>query len=722
MVKRLTGLMLALAMTLVGCSKDAGRDTPVDPDKPAITETNGRTTALTIEADVESALRSASVYLKQGDRMLPIIDLDRLQVDMKHPKTGASVKGVMVHVIIKSDDASQPTTIRTVPFVRDGKKLCCAGQDIALAPGTAFDNQGGRKWFVMAILGGNIKTEAGGCVGTNGADTDLGWTTGTGGPADYAGGRLEVPMAVLPWREIAIASSGSSASAGSDNRFKMMGSLLRVVIKNNLALAKGNLHDFQGMEMYSNAFSTNGYFKFDTPREGGLPTWNPRSGQPGTLAVSMKNPRTGASEQFAKIDIFGAMASKSVAKGDSIENVLWVMPNASVTDANRATIVRLGTMRMGEHPHKYFTTREDEITPTNPGGYEVRKGQLVQGRVHPLTLSIVRPVLPLEFVAEHNVGTTAKRFAPDHVIDNQGFYRGEPSSSSTYGYGAAGAEQAVPEGYHLPTLEELSGIFSTLQVYGDVRCPKFDSYILFNHKYSRPWQVRSDGLIAMCKAPISPARPVAVAGATYELPADYYNAYALRYMSAGKPDDVLLKSAWSYRFLRWCDIGGRTYVDVLEVRTRWVGDPSLAGSQYSVLDIANEDFFNPSMETQKPKSFGPVVTRYFVATGKKIETCPHGKDKGGKGGTKGLYTSKAPSCKEKGCKPRLEWVDHKYVKLNGKPYTPGKQELFYSLYGGRTKYAPHVIFDCISGGTLHCGDSFDHLPVRPFIDPKTLGY
>lgn len=462
---------LVAAFIMFGCQKGTGEPL-VGPDP--IPRISGKVVSLSLDVDTELVEEIANsskgaVPLKPNpdNQILPIIDLDKLQSDGVDPNTGIAAKVVKVNVVIKSSDSSQPATyLADVPFVRKGEKLLCLNnRDLTLVPGTTFNNEGGRKWYIMAIIGGNLKlNQSDDCVGTNGGITYFGWGPASSDLAtrrpNYNTDGIHVPMAVMPWAEIRLppTAAGVSATSGNanaeggtkPNKFKMMGSILRVVVKNNLQLSQGQLKSISGITLQSNIFSTNGYFVFNTPIEGGFPYWKDmtRAGQAGTYKDDVINPLSGASEKFATITLPKA-TMPALNKGESTELLIWVAPRVGerggrlqyndtkdVQPAKPATIVSIGLMQMGVNPHLYFTTTAREIKPaTYPlpeslkegtaykvGGYEVRPAVPQVGKVHTITIDIVRPVLPLEFVAEYNVGTTPQTFAPDHDPSNQGFY------------------------------------------------------------------------------------------------------------------------------------------------------------------------------------------------------------------------------------------------------------------------------------------------------------
>lgn len=677
-------IVLVMSLIIVACNKDESAiDTTVDPPTTVPTATPQETIKLSLEADVEEVLRAITtdIHLKLNEQQIPIIDLDKMEKDIVHPITGKPAKGVDVNVAIRSNNNADPVTYVTVPFVRNGKKLCLASTDITLAPGTNFTNEGGRKWYIMGILGGSFKPEAGNqCVGTETNTTALGWTTSASGPANFSTGKLLVPMAMFPWTEIKIRkeSAFTQGDAGHDLHFAMRGSLLRIRIKNDLQRSKGALHNFSGMELYSNAFSNNGYFLIRGElREGQYPEWRSvtRAGQTGTYSVPMINPRTGVQEQFAKIDVFSELAGKTIAHGDYIENVVWVMPRSVNTPA---TISKIGTMQMGTNPHRYFTTRED--SPTNLSEYSTRVRNNIpeEGKVYTLTTDVKRPVLPLEFVAESNVGPTARSFAIDHFKENQGYYRGTPSSDpdliQAFGPETNMAmEDVVPANHHVPTLEELNGIFSV----GTRGTTDFSSNIHY----------------AITSSPYVNSEVVATAGNTYSLPAHYKNVssqsplstYALRFMGSGSGDDTLLQTAWRYIFYDNLRIDGKLYSNALVVFSRWIGDPDFGDQEaYSVDAISSPDWWSDAAPT-KPRAYGPIVKRIFVATGKKEEK----------------WNSGRPS--------ELEWASLDYVKLNG-------------AYDISTGTSPRAMFNNQKGATVSGQIREEHVPIRPFRNPALLGY
>lgn len=739
MIKQVTifAFLLSFAFLSLGCQKDVG-EVPVDPNKPT-PENTGETFSLSIDVDTEleeevSNSSKAAVSLKPNptDQVLPIIDLDRLEYLGVDPSTGRVAKMVNVNVVIKSNDPSQPATyLRDVRFVRKGDKiLCLANRNLTLTPGTTFNNDGGRKWYIMAIIGGDLKTtQTDDCVGTNGGTTYLDWGPASSDPATRRPNYtpwINVPMAVMPWAEIRLppTAAGVSATSGNanaeggtkPNKFKMMGSILRVVVKNNLQLSQGQLKDFSGIILKSNIFSTNGYFVFNTPTEGGFPYWKDRTrvGQAGTYKDNIYNPLSASYEKFATIPL-PTTTMPALNKGESTEILVWVAPRVGergwrlqnddtkdVQPAKPATLVSIGTMQMGTNPHLYFTTTAREIKPaTYPlpeslkegtaykvGGYEVRPAIPQVGKVHTITIDIVRPVLPLEFVADYNIGTTPKTFALDHTPTNQGFYSGINRSSEVTHYGAIGAVGDVaPSGYHVPTFDELNGIFTSAKVTGPTT---FSSKINYSTTTSDPVGevVQGDGFEGYY------LQPVMVATKQHSLPAYYKNmggtssryTYALRY--GGKennPDYTLLKTAWSYSFHNTLVVNGKSYNNVLVVKSRWVGDPDLT-TPYTVSTIANSNFFDAQSPAAPPRVYGPVVTRYFVATGKLSETL-------------------VPESPE-------------YVKLAGQPWGP-PEGIDYTT---DRPNSPRVLFNNEQGGTVFNGYNKEFVPIRPFINPATLGY
>lgn len=248
----------------------------------------------------------------------------------------------------------------------------------------------------------------------------------------------------------------------------------------------------------------------------------------------------------------------------------------------------------------------------------------------------------------------------------------------------------MPPGYHIPSFYELAGIFTSAVVTGPT---SFSSKINYSTTTTATLGEESEGDGFLANGTLN---PVVVVGEEHSLPAYYKNmggtsspwcTYALRYGGKeGNPDYTLLKTAWLYSFHDTFTIDGKTYNNVLVVKSRWVGDPGLT-SPYTVSTIADSNFFDTSSPTAPPRVYGPVVTRYFVATGKLSET--------------------------------LELESTEYVKLLGLPYyaepgLPYAQPYFHN--------SPHVIFNNQHGGTVFNGSYKEFLPTRPFINMTTFGY
>lgn len=185
--------------------------------------------------------------------------------------------------------------------------------------------------------------------------------------------------------------------------------------------------------------------------------------------------------------------------------------------------------------------------------------------------STTRPKLAIEYVAEYNVNTNGDGFATSHDNDKSGYFTWNEAKNLFDG--------SVPElqGYHYPTIEELTGIISHA------------GYITYSP--SRP--TNYTGI----------QEKITVNGNTKTYFADYNNAtpnisYGIKFMNA----DNELRCAYRYEPIGLYE-SANNLTGHFKVTVRYLG-PNFTGS---INDISNENYWDTNNQED--------IVRIFPAVG-----------------------------------------------------------------------------------------------------------
>ncbi len=262
-------LPLGLALlVLASCTKDGGQEPSPGPAEQT-------TLSLVAEMPLEE---------EAGTRAAQTIDFELGSVSgqtIPRPKFTDGQK-VPVHTILKSSTGEMDIKTVEWTYYADSKTLRLihgdAGNSFTVAN---FNNDGGRVWYMAAMIGGELN---GTRVEFNGVKV----LTETSGQVGDAVGALHVPY-YFPWTEVKIQTNrepglgaGASYSYGlarpadtdPKKKFKPLGSLIGYQLGN--AVAGSGARVVESFTVTSNAFADQGSFELDdTPSASTLPVWTP---------------------------------------------------------------------------------------------------------------------------------------------------------------------------------------------------------------------------------------------------------------------------------------------------------------------------------------------------------------------------------------------------------------------------------------------------------------
>ncbi len=365
-------LPLGLALlVLASCTKDGGQEPSPGPAEQT-------TLSLVAEMPLEE---------EAGTRAAQTIDFELGSVSgqtIPRPKFTDGQK-VPVHTILKSSTGEM--AIKTVEwtYYADSKTLRLmhgdAGNSFAVAN---FNNDGGRVWYMAAMIGGELN-------GTKVEFNGIKVLTETSGQVGDAVGALHVPY-YFPWTKVTIETGkepglGAAASysygharpADTDpkKKFKPLGSIIGYQLGN--AVASSVDPEVESFTVSSNAFADQGSFELnDTPSASTLPVWTP-SQCSGAMTYVFSSP-------------FSLGSSPS-----SQRYYAWVMPAPTqpAEVRTRVTIRFTAPLSSTDVTNTYFT----DYVPNATSG-----GRPKTGKVYHLGANADRNlVLPIQYVAEYNL-------------------------------------------------------------------------------------------------------------------------------------------------------------------------------------------------------------------------------------------------------------------------------------------------------------------------------
>ncbi len=409
-------LPLGLALlVLASCTKDEGQE-----------PSSGRVEQTTLSLVAEMPLEEA------GTRAAQTIDFEMATnasgQTIPRPKFTDGQK-VPVHTILKSSTGEMDIKTVEWTYYADSKTLRLihgdAGNSFTVAN---FNNDGGRVWYMAAMIGGELN---GTKVEFNGVKV----LTETSGQVGDAVGALHVPY-YFPWTEVKIQTdrepglgAGASYSYGlarpadtdPKKKFKPLGSLIGYQLGN--AVAGSGARVVESFTVSSNAFADQGTFELDdTPNASTLPVWTP-SQCSGAMTYT-----------FASTP-----PSLSPGVAPSKRYYAWVMPAPTQPAEVRTRVtMRFTTALVSTDVTKtYFT----DYVPSATSG-----GRPKMGKVYHLSANANRNlVIPIQYVAEYNLaGGAGVTYPVTNVSPAPDGSQGELRFSNRHPSDPTGALNPIP--------------------------------------------------------------------------------------------------------------------------------------------------------------------------------------------------------------------------------------------------------------------------------------
>lgn len=446
------GLSLGL---LASCSQDRSEPSPS-------VQGGGDTVTLSLSAEVsvdDSELRAINYTLGKN--------ANGKVVPMPQFKDGELVD---VHTVVKGSSF----TIATLKWRYDAKSNKLVLQPkVKDASGkeynnelrfiTSFNNDGGTKWYISALIGGKLSVNR---IRFEGTRVLNGVTRNEG----EALGALNVPYA-LGWTELTIDTnspkSGNSYSLAripesAKSKFVPLGSLIAYELGNQ-QVAGDYTFTPEGFTITSNAFGDQGEFIFNTSGNtpSVLPEWNE------SVSTSSMN------YTFSK-------PQSPIAKGASHVYYAWVMQH-KVAPTRPQTEISVSGQSSRDLPSG-LKIKEWILD------YAVKGTKLVSSKVYTLKVNVttLRPILPIEYVIERNLAggegltytaknyntqprgvTGSLRLADSDANDQSGYYnwyRVVGEYHTQYNSQSKSLQNAVDEVfgknvYVIPTIEQIWSIW-----------------------------------------------------------------------------------------------------------------------------------------------------------------------------------------------------------------------------------------------------------------------
>lgn len=457
-------LFFLLAFVFVSCGKEEGFTT-VEPPIDSVTY-DGATVRLQAEG-------------KYGDLRTLYTIADNGSSSLSLPE-----EGVNVHCLIRSSRSNRVSAV-TLHWRRTGEnKLEYAFTDESFNLITGADPlaEGSGDWYIMGIIGGVLNVNNGEVAFE--PTVAVGVKAGSGQAA-----KMDIPF-VFPWTKLDVVNVKGVASLRlpSSVQFKPQGILLRHHITN----AMYTRWRVQNLRVVSNTMSLAGKFVPPALAVGAMPTWIPSgtSADAGhasiverpahmwrqvyTLAKSDGvTPTTEIFERGKPSVKDGCCWTTPIPQDNKMYYLTWAMPGAAVgsaTDPFTGVFLEMVALR-------------DKINETDPD-VEVEKSIVaahqtffssvrpVAGKTYRVESLIKRPTMALEYMAEYNLSGN-KTFATTHdymsapntstgkYFKNYDLFGQTQTLEESQANLASNLPSVMPEGYHLPMMNEARGILGT---------------------------------------------------------------------------------------------------------------------------------------------------------------------------------------------------------------------------------------------------------------------
>ena len=406
---------------------------------------------------------------------------------------------VPVHCVFRSSTGESFAQTLLWDRIPGTQRLRLRAFELAIPAGVDISPRSSATWYMCAVIGGDLDATG---KKVNVSQTDLRTSLK---PMNSATPNSIVVPWVSPWMELARSEYEGKIQVTTKGAvpFRPQGVILRIKLGNQVENKTAVTLDGP-LVIQSNAFDDEGSFDLSPSSivGGDMPRWVAKSAE---------------GDAFLKYDLASPHALQYNKLDEDKTYLVWIMPKAGVVKPE--TTVYLGGKfddATIQHPTPYFLTDYQRKTTV---------ASLRNGQIRSLTAQATQRVkLPLEYITEeHKLCAPIYRAADVLTLRNE-----------------------IPEGQHLPTVEEASSVFPFTD-------RKDDSFVF-------PWRSSThediDERIQWGEHPEQ----------TYK--SDFQNTgeqsrlgetFALRYKNS------LFRSAWRYH---WYDGGG--FNSVLEITCRWV--------------------------------------------------------------------------------------------------------------------------------------------------------
>lgn len=425
--KSVTSLLLAALCLLASCSKkEEAADSLPEGQYPPQQQVS---VSLKLEAEVdEEALRAMNYKLesKAGRSIFPWLKLGTATVP--------------VHCVIRSDDASDSPTFLTLQGKpKDGTNALVIAEDgLTINAGDFTKTKGlaGRKWYIMALIGGTPELDGGGKmtgkIKFRSTSTPLSRVPlGGEGSADvpYTSGWVELELRTI---------SGSTEMHGGalgKLRFKPRGSLLRVQFHNDLPVSHVQVYQYITVAKYMDSHVD---FSLNVPLTTQTATW----------AYAEAKPTDGYTRRY---HLAAKTLDMPAQTADNAYYLLWVMPDGSGNRGYTSYFDVKDRVKMRAMGLNHDL--DDNLQLCVLGSDSKHDRVPMQDGVSYRTVAKVGANWnPLADISDRNIAGAPPNFhfAPNLRNDATGLY--------TINEATLIANQFANQGYHLPKIEEWTTI------------------------------------------------------------------------------------------------------------------------------------------------------------------------------------------------------------------------------------------------------------------------
>lgn len=446
---------LLLSLVLLGaCSKDQSEPQGSPSNSQEITY-DGPQVALSADSEVDLSLLGQQ---EQSSRVSYTASAEGA-LTLKLPNEGLKMR---VHCIIKSTDATQPTTYVTLSWVRRGVNgLYYDYKQTAFNLATNTNIYQG-EWYIAGMIGGSLNTSTG---AISFAPTVM--KAAEGGQVTD----IDAPF-YFSWQRLKVVEVNGQPSLRVEPTvtFKPLGTLFRHNISNDMY----NAWDVSQLKVATNAFTSRGAFTFPDVNQD--PTWTPA-----TVAGAPANAyqgNAGAPEKGWSYT-YDLRTNSGVATPERVPSAIPATETASkISGNNQRYYISWGmpvdAIPEGATPRTLVyaditavsAVDNQPVSRTINTDYHVFVSELKpeKGKSYLVRSVIRRPPLALEYMAKFNLASP-KTFATSHAFMNasggsDAYYFSVPDYATDPNLQSFTAAN-LPEGWHVPSANEAKAAIPT---------------------------------------------------------------------------------------------------------------------------------------------------------------------------------------------------------------------------------------------------------------------